>query len=168
VLIHPDDPKEWCAVEVQAVYFSGKKMGDHLAQFEKMGNSIPFPNAVRRPDFRSSGPKRLMPQLQTKVPTLRRWGRKTAVIIDAPFAKSLGQFKRVDHISNCDIVWIVVDFDVETGQLYLADTIRTTLESSVEALTAGVPTSKQDFEAKVDKITSSKSKAMQKKVFRLS
>ena len=168
ILIHPDDPKEWCAVEVQAVYFSGKKMGDHLAQFENIGNAIPFPNAIRRPDFRSSGPKRLMPQLQTKVPTLRRWGRKTAVIIDAPFSKSLGQFERIDHISNCDIVWIVVDFDVVTGKLYLAETIKTTLKTSVEALTAGVPTSKQDFEAKVGKITSSKAKAMQKKVFNLS
>ena len=45
----------------------------------------PSPNAVRRPDWRSSSAKRLMPQLQIKAPTLRRWGTKLAVAVDMPF-----------------------------------------------------------------------------------
>jgi len=65
VLVVPDmSPLQWCSVEIQAVYFSGQKMG---LEFEELSNfrdhKIPFPSVIRRPDFRSSGPKRLMPQL---------------------------------------------------------------------------------------------------------
>jgi len=76
VLVHPDlDLMKWCALEIQAVYFSGSEMGKLFRHIQTYaGNGIPFPDATRRPDYRSSGPKRLMPQLQIKVPTLRRWG----------------------------------------------------------------------------------------------
>jgi hypothetical protein len=78
VLVHPAaHPMRWCALEIQAVYFSGTSMG---AEFQMLrdheGDSLPFPARHRRPDYRSSGPKRLMPQLQIKVPILRRWGEK--------------------------------------------------------------------------------------------
>lgn len=74
VLVHPTRfPMDWCAVELQAVYFSGKAMRE---EFKMLGAqpypAIPFPAAHRRPDWRSSGPKRLLPQLQTKVPTTDR------------------------------------------------------------------------------------------------
>ena len=36
----------------------------------------PYPDHTRRPDWRSSSAKRLMPQLQVKVPTVRRWNSK--------------------------------------------------------------------------------------------
>ena len=39
----------------------------------------------RRPDYRSSGPKRLSPQLDVKVPVLRNWGKKVVVVIDRFF-----------------------------------------------------------------------------------
>ena len=65
----------WCALEFQAVYFSGKSMeNDFRVMREWTGPGVPFPAVQRRPDFRSSGPKRLMPQLQIKVPTISRWG----------------------------------------------------------------------------------------------
>ncbi|MGO8700696.1 MAG: NotI family restriction endonuclease [Limisphaerales bacterium] len=61
----------WCALEFQAVYFSGKSMeNDFKAMREWAGPGVPFPAAQRQPDFRSSGPKRLMPQLQIKAPTI--------------------------------------------------------------------------------------------------
>jgi hypothetical protein len=70
----------WCALEMQAVYFSGMSMeNDFKLMREWAGPGVPFPQAQRRPDFRSSGPKRLMPQLQIKVPTISRWGKKMAV-----------------------------------------------------------------------------------------
>ncbi len=69
VLVHPlKQPIDWCAVELQAVYFSGRSMSREfnvLAGEEYPG--LRFPDAHRRPDWRSSGPKRLLPQLETKV-----------------------------------------------------------------------------------------------------
>jgi len=57
---------QWCALEIQAVYFSGSSMeNDFEIMREWTGPGVPFPKVQRRPDFRSSGPKRLMPQMQT-------------------------------------------------------------------------------------------------------
>ena len=53
---------------MQAVYFSGKSMENDFVQMRTWtGPGLLFPQVQRRPDFRSSGPKRLMPQLQIKV-----------------------------------------------------------------------------------------------------
>lgn len=150
VLVHPEiTTLQWCALEIQAVYFSGASMSKDFAVMKDwQGPGLPFPQGIRRPDFRSSGPKRLMPQLQIKVPTISRWGNKMAVVVDQPFWNSLGSISEVDHISNCDIVWFVMDyrhngkgFHMEPKGLHL-----TTLDRAVEGLTGGKPTSLADFE----------------------
>jgi Restriction endonuclease NotI len=130
VLVHPTlSPIHWCVLEIQSVYFSGEKMPalfSHIAHWEE--SAIPFPDRTRRPDFRSSGPKRLMPQLQIKVPTLRRWGKKMAVVVDEQFFNKLGEMDEIPHpsdISNCDIIWFVMGFDENQDQnaagLYTSD-----------------------------------------------
>lgn len=144
----------WCAVELQAVYFSGGAMAkDYPVIRSHSGNTVPMPGANRRPDFRSSGPKRLMPQLQIKVPTLRRWGKKMAVVVDRPFFDSLGEMDHVADVSNCDIAWCIVSYDEQLGSnspSLKVDEIRlTTLERAVEGLTAGHPTTLSDFENKI-------------------
>lgn len=60
VLVRQDkDRLQWCALEMQTVYFSGGKMEDDFAVMRKWNESgFPFPEKQRRPDFRSSGPKR--------------------------------------------------------------------------------------------------------------
>jgi len=151
VLVRQDkDRLHWCALEMQAVYFSGGKMADDFALMRKWNKSgLPFPAKQRRPDFRSSGPKRLMPQLQIKVPTLRRWGKKMAVVVDNAFWKSLGVMQRTPHISNADIVWFVVDYEGPIkGQYKLQphEAVFTTLEHAVECLTGGMPVSLEQFE----------------------
>jgi hypothetical protein len=79
-------------LEFQAVYFSGMSMeNDFKLMREWIGLGVPFPQVQRRPDFRSSGPKRLMPQLQIKVPTISRWGKKMTVVIDSSFWDSLSE-----------------------------------------------------------------------------
>lgn len=158
VLVNPDDAELWCAVEVQAVYFSGGKMSaDYDIIKGHTGNGIPMPGKARRPDFRSSGPKRLMPQLMIKVPTLRRWGRKMVVVIDEPFFQAMDSMEEADHVSNCDIIWVVTKFDDELGAttapLSIARTVYTTLESAIKGLTAGRPTTKPEFESKLAKKT---------------
>ena len=100
----------WFGLEIQAVYFSGKGM---QADFELLSTNDdempPAPTAVRRPDWRSSSAKRLMPQLQVKGPTLRRWGTKLAVAVDLPFFEAIGgPMKTPSHdLDDGDIVWLV-------------------------------------------------------------
>ena len=89
-----NDEIKWYGLEIQAVYFSGRGM---QSQFELLrddsGLKALFPNAIRRPDWRSSSAKRLMPQLQIKVPTLRRWGSKLAVAVDSSVFRGNRWFK---------------------------------------------------------------------------
>jgi hypothetical protein len=153
VLVAPGvKPLSWCPLEVQAVYFSGKAMKDEFsAILNRPDDPLPFPLHLRRPDYRSSAPKRLMPQLQIKVPSLRRWGKKMAVVVDRSFFQAMGKMRTVRHISNCDVVWFVVKFEERQGVYRLTpDTTHyTTLEDSVEGLTAGVPVSLEVFEQRV-------------------
>ncbi|RVD58879.1 hypothetical protein EN866_19435 [Mesorhizobium sp. M2D.F.Ca.ET.223.01.1.1] len=146
VLMDPADDDNWCALELQAVYFSGPRMSDHTDQYRVSRNGLVYPEGIRRPDWRSSGPKRLMPQLQIKVPSLRRWGKKTAVVIDASFRAALGRLPTANDNSNADIIWFIVDYHPDTGEMFLAETLPVTLEDSVIALTAGEPKSLDDFQ----------------------
>lgn len=149
VLVSPgSEPLDWCAVEMQAVYFSGDAMARDFEAIAGLESGVPMPTGRRRPDFRSSGPKRLMPQLQIKVPTLRRWGKKTAVVVDQAFFDSLGPLQAVADITNADIVWAIAQYEAEGGRLLLADLkfVYTTLEDAVEGLTAGNPVSRSEFE----------------------
>ena len=94
-----------------------------------------------------------MPQLQIKVPTLRRWGRKMAVVVDRAFFDSIGEMDNVTDLSNADIAWFVVRFEEVPGSPYsrlVRDEVRyTTLERSVDGLTGGKPVPKTVFEERV-------------------
>ena len=153
ILVHSDTSDlNWCALEIQAVYFSGSKMGLEYEAIGRMtSEELPFPVAHRRPDYRSSGPKRLLPQLQTKVPSLRRWGKKMAVVVDTSFFNSLGAMDDVGDISSCDIAWFVMKYEVTRGRHFLRpDFVRyTTLEKAVEGLTGGVPVTLAEFEGRI-------------------
>ncbi len=143
----------WCALEIQAVYFSGGSMEhDFKIMRDWTGPGVPFPKAQRRPDFRSSGPKRLMPQLQIKVPTISRWGKKMAVVIDRAFWNSLAEIREVKDLSNCEIVWFVVSFvPGKDGRFSLTrdGTHFTTLDHAVAGLTGGTPMSLERFESQI-------------------
>ncbi len=153
VLVHPSaDPMRWCALEIQAVYFSGASMGAEFTMLRHhQGTLMPFPAGHRRPDYRSSGPKRLMPQLQIKVPSLRRWGKKMAVVVDEGFFGALGKMDEVKHVSNCDIAWFVLRYNEIGGNAVLEPGFvrLTTLERAVEGLTGGYPVSLETFEERI-------------------
>ncbi len=144
ILVRRDTTQlSWCAVEMQAVYVSNSSWGKEASSIAAMtGDTLPFPVTAPRPDFRSSGPKRLMPQLQIKVPTLRRWGKKTCVVVDRAFFEAIDPMTEVGDLSNCDIVWFVLDYEYGEHQWHM---VRhgvphyTTLERAVEGLTAGHP-----------------------------
>ena len=151
--VAPGPAMDWVAVEVQAVYFSGKRMSLEFEHLLKTQGKLSMAREKRRPDYRSSGVKRLMPQLLTKVPTLRRWGKKIAVVVDAPFFHSLGTMERVKDVSNADIVWFLVDFveDPNGGRfrLEVVEEVFTTLESATLGLTGGIPVSQGEFERRI-------------------
>jgi hypothetical protein len=163
VLMHPNlESFAWCALELQAVYFSGSGMSSEFKQAEThTGIGVPFPTATRRPDYRSSGPKRLMPQLQIKVPTLRRWGKKMAVVVDEAFFSALGHMDNVPEPSNADIAWFIVKFEEQgsTAELQCDRVQFTTLERAVEGLTAGRPVSLPEFERRIKQKLDSVQKA---------
>lgn len=153
ILVDPSRyPLNWCAVEVQAVYHSGDSWNrEFAAVVATEGELHDWPSGNRRPDFRSSSAKRLMPQLQTKVPTLRRWGKKMAVVVDEAFFAALAPMETVPHLSNCDIAWFVMRYErTATGwEMSLGQPILTTLERAVEGLTAGVPVTLNEFEESI-------------------
>lgn len=143
----------WYGLEIQAVYFSGDGM---VTQFEILRDDddpiAPFPDAVRRPDWRSSGAKRLMPQLQIKAPTVRRWQTKIAVAVDFPFFESIGgpSPNPSQDINDGDIIWLVPELvrDVADGGYRLArrhwEVL--TLEASIDKLLAARTISRDAFE----------------------
>ncbi len=149
----PSDVIDWVAVEIQAVYFSGEKMSLEFDHIKDTGGALSMARVKRRPDYRSSGVKRLMPQLLTKVPTLRRWGRKMAVVVDAPFFQSMGTMETVSDVSNADIVWFLVDFVENPNggpfRLKVVSEVCTTLDAATLGLTGGLPVTKAEFEQRI-------------------
>lgn len=73
---------DWIAVETQAVYFSGTNIWDDIRPYLDTPDTLHYPAGNRRPDYRSSGAKRLAPQLSAKSPVMRTWGRKVVVVVD--------------------------------------------------------------------------------------
>jgi hypothetical protein len=151
VLVLPgSDPLQWCPIEKQAVYFSGERM-EH--EFRAMAGApasspLPFPLKNRRPDYRSSGPKRLLPQLEIKVPTLSTWGKKMAVVVDEDFFSQLGHMREANDLSNAELAWFIVKYADEGENMKLqpgrVSIIR--LKDAIEGLVAAVPIPKPQFE----------------------
>ena len=143
-----DGKLEWYGLEIQAVYFSGSGMQSEFEALMADTNSTPpFPNANRRPDWRSSSAKRLMPQLQIKVPTLRRWATKIAVAVDRPFFASIGGASpQPSHdLGDGDIIWLVPELSSD-GRLVRGHWEVLTLEASSEKLLAAATVRRSDFE----------------------
>jgi hypothetical protein len=148
VLVHPTrNPMDWCALEV--VHFSGKAMEQEFKSFDaKKHQALTFPGAQRRPDWRSSVPERLLRRLQTKVPTIRTWGKKMAVLVDEAFFGSLVELEPEKYLSNSEIAWFVVGYDENRAGWVSTPrkVVFATLKASVKALTGGVPLSRGKFE----------------------
>jgi hypothetical protein len=150
VLIVPNtDSLKWCPVEKQAVYFSGKEM---LLEFQAMAQSnedaIPFPREHRRPDYRSCAAKRLLPQLETKVPPLSMWAKKMAVVVDEEFFAQFATMKEEEHVSLAEILWFVVKYEKEGGSFVLrAKSVHMTkLLTSIVGIIAATPIPLPEFE----------------------
>jgi len=99
-------PADFCALEVQAVYVSGHSYYPMFHEFLDTG--IP-PQQQRVMDWLSSR-KRLIYQLNLKVPVFRRWGKKFFVAVDRQFFHALPKMKCVADIENSEVTWVLYDF----------------------------------------------------------
>lgn len=148
VVASDGNASSWFGLEIQAVYFSGNGM---LADFELLRDSTeiepPEPTALRRPDWRSSSAKRLMPQLQVKGPTLRRWGTKLAVAVDLPFFEAIGgpSDDPSQDLNDGDIVWLVPKV-TEDHRLVEHHWEVLSLEASSDRLLSAETIKRQEFE----------------------
>lgn len=157
--------KDWCALEVQAVYFSGAGMEAEMTAYTRFG-TLPSPQTplrdgrgralTRRPDYRSSAPKRLLPQLEIKVPTLRRWGKKMCVAVDQPFFNWMPRMEPANHLSNADVIWLTfrLDTSVTPYKLVRGEILPTTLEESRQGLIAATIPPKPQVEVRIEQIIS--------------
>ena len=102
--IESDKVTDFAAVEIQAAYFSGTSLKPAFQQYitTRSMNGI---DTNRRPDFRSCAQKRLIPQLQLKIPVFRRWGKKFFVVVDSEFFGSLPTFPETT-VSNSELTWL--------------------------------------------------------------
>ena len=131
-------PTDFAALEIQAVYISGKSIKPAFDHFLKH-KTLPA-NASRRPDFRSSAQKRLMPQLSLKVPIFRRWGKKFFVAVDETFFEEMPTIREVEGVENSEVTWLVYSFD-KTGTSFpmkLKRVVFTHWDEVVTALREGV------------------------------
>lgn len=150
------DPKSigtdlrWCAVETQSVYFSGTAMSVEFESLVQLQGKMPFPQQ-RRPDFRSSSSKRLEPQLTTKCPTLSRWGKKTAVVVDRPFFDSLSNMSKAQGIENSDVVWFVVSYKRKNNRFQIVpeEYVPVTLRDAQDGLRNAMPVNLDEFEREI-------------------
>lgn len=87
VALHSDGELiDFVGIEVQATYFSGDayrpEFYEYMEQIDDGGDPQYIPTGTRRPDFRSCGDKRLIPQVRQKGDIFNSWGRDFAVILD--------------------------------------------------------------------------------------
>ena len=141
----------WYGLEIQAVYFSGRGMRSEFETILAQPETPLFPNATRRPDWRSSSAKRLMPQLQIKVPTLRRWGSKLAVAVDRPFFDAIGGPSATPSrdLDEGDIIWLVPELTPNSDRGYQLSRGHwevLTLEASSNKLLAAETVQRRAFE----------------------
>jgi hypothetical protein len=106
---------DFAALEVQAVYISGKTIRPAFDQYVRTG--ILSDAGKRRPDFRSSAQKRLMPQLALKVPIFRRWGKRFFVATDSTFFSELPPMSP-QSTGNSEVTWLSYDFERQFGGGY--------------------------------------------------
>jgi hypothetical protein len=143
--------KDFAALEVQSVYISGASVKPSFNHFIKTGKIDD--HSARRPDFRSSAQKRLMPQLSLKVPIFRRWGKKFFVAVDSTFFKSIPPMKSVDGLDNSEVTWLAYPFIAQNESYPMGDPVvtYTQWDDVVAALREGTAPRPQEILEELDK-----------------
>lgn len=148
LVANPEDNRpDWMAIETQAVYFSGASMNEDFEMYRRNPRQLHVTSKNRRPDWRSSGSKRLAPQLDAKSPVMSRWGRKVAVVVDEGFYSEFAAFEHDDvDFDNSEIVWVVISYDSLMNSSIRIERYAE-LKESITAIQATRPVRKAEFEA---------------------
>ena len=136
---------DFAALEIQSVYISGRSIRPMFDEYLREGQ-LPA-GSRRRPDFRSSAQKRLMPQLALKVPIFRRWGKRFFVAVDATLFKTLPKM-REQSAGNAEVTWLVYPFARSPeGGYHMGDPEihHTVWEDVLDALREGYPPEKSEL-----------------------
>ena len=110
---------DFAAVEIQAAYFSGLSLKPAFHRYIAE-HSFHSADTKRRPDFRSCAQKRLIPQLQLKIPVFRRWGKKFFVVVDSAFFGSLPLFPETSQ-SNSELTWLAYPIEKAGAEFKMRD-----------------------------------------------
>jgi hypothetical protein len=110
---------DFVALEVQAVYMSGGSMRNDFRSFLQTG--IVDPHFARRPDYRSSIQKRLMPQLALKMQAFRTWGKRFFVATDELFFQHVPPIRPQAAYANSEITWFVYPFSLAGDRYQMGD-----------------------------------------------
>jgi len=111
--------RDFVALEVQSVYMSGGSMREDFRSFLRTGRVEP--GFARRPDYRSSIQKRLMPQLALKMQAFRAWGKKFFVATDELFFENVPAMRLQSSFDNSEITWFVYPFKKTSERFSMGD-----------------------------------------------
>jgi hypothetical protein len=113
---------DFAALEIQSSYVSGTEIRTAFHKFQDTGTLTN--DTRRRPDFRSSAQKRLMPQLSLKVPVFRRWGKRFFVAVDSTLFDTLPRMES-RRSDEAEITWLVYRFARSAESGYAMSDVRT-------------------------------------------
>lgn len=142
------------ALEIQAVYISGnvRKLFEDYIQNPRDWRTKDWskhPN-YPRPDYLSSSPKRLVPQLMYKGGILHTWGKKIAVALNKSFYSTLPPLKEAPK-EKADIAWLLYELALQENQgrrqysLMKVGEVFTEFESAIASITTPSPGKMEDF-----------------------
>lgn len=136
---------DYCGLELQSVYFSGKSMRGHLTKFLK-GNVFSKESA-RLMDWRSSAQKRLIPQLRLKVEAFKTLSKKLFVAVETTWFNNLPSIPDTD-LESSDLIFLVYPL-LRKGSAYrMGDPKVVPVQwlKFEEILKEGTPPNPDDFE----------------------
>lgn len=136
---------DFAALEIQAVYMSGDSVRPAFDRYLLDGHLDD--GSRRRPDFRSSAQKRLMPQLALKVPIFRRWGKRFFVAVDTTLFNTLPSIQTQTE-GNAEVTWLAYPFTrFATGGYRMNDpqVYHTLWDDVLNSLREGTPPEKVDL-----------------------
>lgn len=158
LLVDREDPSRFCAVETQSVYMSGPTQDETFKAFVDSGGLMAMPPSHRHPDYKSSVPKRLAPQLESKARHLSSASRKTVVLVDEFVRSNMSHLQEVSipaayagdpakaaqhRLNNCEVIFTIVSLD---AGLTITASLYCMISAAKDALNAVAAMSHVDFE----------------------
>lgn len=159
LLVDKVNPQNFCAVETQSVYMSGKTQKHDFESVVRNNGALSMPPNYRHPDYKSSVPKRLLPQLQSKAQHLYATGRKTVVIIDEFVFENMHNVREIEipptfvndplkaeahRLNASSVIFAIVSISDNT--VTLVKMLYCSIAAASDALNAVTPMSRTDFE----------------------